>query len=84
MPRMTASLLTHTAGDRPDITPKGTCNIGLIGQFVENCHRSSVDISYGVHTAKTAVSRLMGLELDAAIYKTPSTLSSLKYVLLGG
>ncbi|KAL2846355.1 oleate hydratase [Aspergillus pseudoustus] len=68
MPRMTASLLTHAVGDRPNITPKGTCNIGLIGQFVENSHRSSVDLSYGVHTAKTAVSMLMGLE----------------YMLLGG
>jgi oleate hydratase len=61
MPRMTASLLARVPSERPVVIPKDTCNIGLVGQFVEIPQFSSVDVSYGVRTAKLAVSRLMGL-----------------------
>ncbi|KAJ5939029.1 hypothetical protein N7466_002163 [Penicillium verhagenii] len=62
MPRMSAILLSRAPKDRPQIVPQAFCNLGLIGQFVEVPRCTSVDISYGIRTAKIAVSRLMGLQ----------------------
>ena len=70
MPRMSASLLTRSPGDRPAIQPEEICNIGLVGQFVEIPGLSSVDVSYGVHTAKMVVSKLMGLGADNPGYES--------------
>ncbi len=81
MPRMTASLLTRTPGDRPETIPKETCNIGIVGQFVEFPHISSVDVSYGVRTAKVVVSRLMGLETGEAGQRPPVTASCTRVLL---
>lgn len=63
MPRMSAILLTRAPRDRPQIVPQTFSNLGLIGQFVELPRYTSVDIGYGIRTAKIAVSRLMGLQL---------------------
>lgn len=64
MPRMSAILLTRAPRDRPQIVPQSFSNLGLIGQFVELPQYTSVDISYGIRTAKIAVSRLMGLQIQ--------------------
>ncbi|GAB1216344.1 hypothetical protein ATERTT37_005558 [Aspergillus terreus] len=63
MPRMSAALLSRVQGDRPQVIPEGTTNIGFIGSFVENSHYSTVDISYEVRTAQKAVSELLGTKL---------------------
>ncbi|EAU35625.1 predicted protein [Aspergillus terreus NIH2624] len=63
MPRMSAALLSRVQGDRPQVIPEGTTNIGFIGPFVENSHYSTVDISYEVRTAQKAVSELLGTKL---------------------
>ncbi|KAJ5852994.1 hypothetical protein N7534_005537 [Penicillium rubens] len=62
MPRMSSTLLTRFLEDRAYITPKSISNLGLVGPFVETPWRTCVDVSYGVHAARIAVSRLMDLE----------------------
>ncbi|KAJ5656210.1 hypothetical protein N7507_008160 [Penicillium longicatenatum] len=75
MPRMSAILLTRGPKDRPQIVPQNFSNLGLIGQFVELPRYTSVDISYGIRTAKLAVSRLMGLQIQTE--PTRSTASTI-------
>ncbi|KAF9895309.1 hypothetical protein FE257_000213 [Aspergillus nanangensis] len=62
MPRMSSSLLSRAFNDRPEVTPRNTSNIAVIGHFVEIPNYTSVDLNYGVRTAKKAVSDLMGLK----------------------
>lgn len=64
MPRMTSHLLPHNPGDQPNITPKTVTNIGIVGQFVDIPYYTTADISYGVRSARIAVSRLMGCRED--------------------
>ncbi|OGE56949.1 hypothetical protein PENARI_c002G07840 [Penicillium arizonense] len=64
MPRMSSILLIRSSRDRPEIIPQNTCNIGLIGQFVEIPRYSCADMSYGVRTAQIAVSQLMGVNVQ--------------------
>jgi oleate hydratase len=61
LPRMTAHLLPRSPSDRLDIIPNTAVNIGLVGSFVNNPYYTAADISYGVRSARVAVSRLMGL-----------------------
>ena len=62
MPRMSSIFLSRSLEDRACIIPKSVSNLGIAGSFVETPWRSSVDTSYGVHAARIAVSRLMGLQ----------------------
>jgi oleate hydratase len=62
MPRMSSTLLTRSLEDRARIAPESISNLGLVGSFVETPGRTCVDVSYGVHAARIAVSHLMGLE----------------------
>jgi oleate hydratase len=64
MPRMSSILLARSSRDRPEIIPQNTCNIGLIGQFVDIPRYSCADMSYGVRAAQIAVSRLMGVDIQ--------------------
>lgn len=64
MPRMSSILLARSSRDRPEIIPQNTCNIGLIGQFVDIPRYSCADMSYGVRTAQIAVSQLMGVDIQ--------------------
>lgn len=61
---MTTHLLPHSPSDRPNITPRTVANIGIVGQFVDMPYYTSADISYGVRSARIAVSRLMGCSDD--------------------
>lgn len=80
MPRMSATLLSRTRGDRPEVIPSDESNIGFVGSFVEISQYSAVDISYEVRSAQKAVSQLMGLGLDRIDgYKLP--LSVIRKVL---
>ncbi|KAJ5105299.1 hypothetical protein NUU61_002646 [Penicillium alfredii] len=71
MPRMSAGLLARSSNDRPGVIPQETCNLGLIGPFVEIPRYSCVDVSYGVRTAQLAVSQLMGLHRQRDESKKP-------------
>ena len=79
MPRMSAMLMTRAPNDRPQIIPPEFSNVGLLGHFVETPRYTCVDVSYGVRTAQTAVSGLMGLETHAE--PLASTLSILQKVV---
>lgn len=79
MPRMSAMLMTRAPRDRPQVIPQDFSNVGLLGPFVETPHYTCVDVSYGVRTAQTAVSSLMGLEMH--IEPLASTFSILQKVL---
>ena len=57
--------MTRAPNDRPQIIPPEFSNVGLLGHFVETPRYTCVDVSYGVRTAQTAVSGLMGLETHA-------------------
>ncbi|KAJ6049355.1 hypothetical protein N7499_012039 [Penicillium canescens] len=72
MPRMSSTLLTRSLEDRPCINPKSVVNLALVGPFVEVPWRTCVDTSYGVHTARAAVSRLMGLQDSPKVSSGPS------------
>ncbi|KAJ5353882.1 hypothetical protein N7541_006446 [Penicillium brevicompactum] len=65
MPRMSTILLAHSRDERPEIIPRNTTNIGLVGQFVEIPQYSCIDMSYAVRAAQMVVSRLMGLDIPS-------------------
>jgi oleate hydratase len=80
MPRMSGTLLPRSLRDRPEIIPRNTHNIGLIGQFVQIPRYTCADMSYGVRTAQMAVSQLMGLDVQDG-KRSPLPLHTLLKVL---
>ncbi|KAJ5109714.1 hypothetical protein N7532_002359 [Penicillium argentinense] len=80
MPRMSSLLVGRSPDDRPQVIPQNTSNIGLVGQFVELPHYTSVDVSYGVRSAEMAVSQLMNLHMPSVVSK--SSFSTLLKILL--
>jgi oleate hydratase len=70
MPFITSQFLRRGPGDRPDVIPDGTHNLGLIGQFCELPDDVVFTIEYSVRSAQTAVYRLLGLKREPpAVYK---------------
>ncbi|PYI04552.1 67 kDa myosin-cross-reactive antigen family protein [Aspergillus sclerotiicarbonarius CBS 121057] len=76
-PRMAATLLPRTDGDRPRVIPPGIDNLGLIGQFVEIPSEVAVTMDYGVRGAQMAVRQLMGLDMRKASSKRSSAINLL-------
>ncbi|KAE8353404.1 oleate hydratase [Aspergillus coremiiformis] len=64
VPRMTATLLPRTCGDRPQVLPEGMENMALIGQFVDIPGEVVVSMDYAVRGAQMAVRQLMGLAVE--------------------
>ncbi|PMD31477.1 67 kDa myosin-cross-reactive antigen family protein [Hyaloscypha variabilis F] len=62
MPYITAQFLTREKGDRPDVIPKGSTNLALMGQFVELPRDTVFTVEYSVRCAQTAVHELMDTE----------------------
>jgi oleate hydratase len=60
IPYATSAMVTRKEGDRPEVIPPGTTNIGIVGQFVEIPDETTFSIDYSVRGAQLAVSRLMG------------------------
>lgn len=60
MPYITAQFLTRKHGDRPEVIPKGSTNLALLGQFVELPRDTVFTVEYSVRCAQTAVHELMG------------------------
>lgn len=61
LPYITAQFLTRKEGDRPAVVPKGSTNLGLLGQFVEIEKDTVFTVEYSVRGAQMAVKNLMGL-----------------------
>lgn len=81
MPRMSSILLARSLRDRPEIIPPNTCNIGLIGQFVDIPRHSCADMSYGVCAAQMVVSQLMGLDMHQVERRSTLPISTLLKIL---
>ncbi|RAK99539.1 uncharacterized protein BO80DRAFT_359089 [Aspergillus ibericus CBS 121593] len=77
VPRMAATLLPRTGGDRPRVIPPGIDNLGLIGQFVEIPSEVAVTMDYGVRGAQMAVRQLMGLDMRKPSSKRSSAINLL-------
>lgn len=60
MPYITSQFLTRKAGDRPDVIPKGSTNLALMGQYVEIPRDTVFTVEYSVRAAQMAVHELMG------------------------
>ena len=81
MPRMSAIILAHSRDERPEVVPRNTSNIGLVGQFVEIPQYSCIDMSYAARSAQMVVSRLMGIDIPSAEVKRSLTALLIRILL---
>ncbi len=69
MPYITSQFLRRNSGDRPQVIPKGSQNLALIGQFCEMPHDVVFTVEYSIRSAQTAVNGLLGLhKLPPPVY----------------
>lgn len=61
MPFGLSPLLKRSYGDRPNVIPRNTTNIALVGQYVEIEDETALSLEYGVRCARLAVHDLMKL-----------------------
>ncbi len=70
MPFITSQFLRRELGDRPQVVPDGSTNLGFIGQFCEIPDDVVFTVEYSVRSAQTAVYSLLGLNREPpAVYK---------------
>jgi len=70
MPFITSQFLRRTPGDRPEVIPRGTQNLAIIGQYCELPDDVVFTVEYSVRSAQTAVYRLLGLRRQPpAVYQ---------------
>ena len=62
MPFITSQFLRRSPGDRPEVIPRGTHNLAIVGQFCELPDDVVFTVEYSVRSAQTAVYRLLGLK----------------------
>jgi oleate hydratase len=82
MPYATSPLLTRTHEDRPQVIPKGSSNLALLGQFVEIPEDGVFPLEYSVRAAQTAVFKMMGMQKQPKdVYKGNQNLKTLAKAL---
>ena len=70
MPFITSQFLPRKQGDRPQVVPKGSKNLGFAGQFCELPDDVVFTVEYSVRSAQLAVYGLLDLKLKPpAVYK---------------
>jgi len=70
MPFITSQFLRRSHGDRPEVIPRGTHNLAIMGQFCELPDDVVFTVEYSVRSAQTAVYRLLGLKRQPpAVYQ---------------
>lgn len=69
MPYIDAQFLPRAVGDRPNVIPQGSTNLGLIGQFVEIPEDVVFTEEYSVRGARMAVYALTGSKKEVAPVK---------------
>jgi oleate hydratase len=70
MPFITSQFLPRKQGDRPQVVPKGSKNLGFAGQFCELPDDVVFTVEYSVRSAQTAVYELLGLKREIpAVYQ---------------
>jgi oleate hydratase len=62
MPLIGSPFLTRKKGDRPNVVPDGSKNLGLMGQFVEIEREVTFTMEYSVRSAQLAVYGLMNVD----------------------
>ena len=62
MPYITAFFMPRTAGDRPDVVPKGCENFAFIGEFAETVRDTVFTTEYAVRTAMEGVYTLLNID----------------------
>jgi oleate hydratase len=83
MPYITSQFMPRAAGDRPNIVPDGSKNLGLVGQFVETHNDVVFTVETSVRTARIAVYKLLNLnkqvpDIAAAQYDIRQLLKATK------
>ena len=70
MPFITSQFLRREKGDRPEVVPKGSRNLGFIGQFCELPEDVVFTVEYSIRSAQAAVYKLLGLKREPPpVYK---------------
>ena len=70
MPFITSQFLRRAKGDRPQVVPKGSQNLALMGQFCELPDDVVFTVEYSIRSAQAGVYALLGLRKEApAVYK---------------
>jgi oleate hydratase len=70
MPFITSQFLCRSEGDRPAVMPKGSRNLGFIGQFCELPDDVVFTVEYSIRSAQTAVYSLLNLDRKPpSVYK---------------
>jgi oleate hydratase len=69
LPYAGAHFLSRKTGDRPQVVPEGSTNLGLIGQYVEIPEDVVFTEEYSVRGARTAVYKLLGMKREVAPVK---------------
>jgi oleate hydratase len=62
MPFITSQFLRRAKGDRPQVVPRGSRNLGFMGQFCELPEDVVFTVEYSVRSAQAAVYGLLGLK----------------------
>jgi oleate hydratase len=61
LPYTTSQFMPRASGDRPEVIPTGTANLGFVGQFCEIPDDVVFTIEYSIHSARLGVTSLLGL-----------------------
>ncbi|MBC7433741.1 MAG: oleate hydratase [Rubritepida sp.] len=70
MPFITSQFLCRAHGDRPQVSPAGWANLGLMGQFCELPDDVVFTVEYSIRSAQAAVYAALGLNrAPPAVYK---------------
>ena len=62
MPYITAFFMPRSAGDRPDVVPKGAVNFAFIGQFAETARDTIFTTEYSMRAPAEAVYTLLNVD----------------------
>lgn len=62
LPYTTSHFMPRKKGDRPQVIPKSTTNLALLGQFCEIPHEVNFTVEYSVRSAQIAVYSLLNLD----------------------
>lgn len=69
LPYTNAHFLARSAGDRPDVVPEGSTNLGFTGQYCEIPEDCVFTEEYSVRAARMAVYKLLGMKRDVCPVK---------------
>jgi oleate hydratase len=70
MPYITSQFLRRSPGNRPQVVPSGSRNLGLMGQFCELPNDVVFTVEYSIRTAQAAVYQLLDLKREPpAVYQ---------------